>query len=237
MTTSFYVPPTSFRDNYVRLPQEEAHHATRVLRKRAGDEIVVVDGEGGWHRVRLDQVDDQYVGGTVVDTRRDVGEPRYRLRIGLALLKNRNRYETFLEKAVELGVAEVVPLLTERTQKQRLRRKRAENILVAAMKQSGRSRLVQLHVPQALDDVLGGAEEDELRCICHEAEEATNLLDLVQGSAASIRVLVGPEGGFTEDEVARAREAGYRVVGLGPRRLRAETAALAVAAGVSLVRT
>lgn len=236
MTTAFYAPPENIHGQKVRLPDDEAHHAARVLRKQPGDEIVVVDGAGGWYRVRLEQVDRRQVTGSIVAAQREVGEPRYRLRLGLAVLKNRNRFETFLEKAAELGVAEVVPLLTERTEKTGFKLQRAHNILLAAMKQCGRSRLVRLTDPQPLETVLHAAGAD-LRLLCHEQAETDHAFAehlRTHRSATSIDVLIGPEGGFTDAEVEAARAAGWSVASLGTRRLRAETAALTAAAGVAL---
>ena len=246
MTTSFYAPPSAFREpDYVELPEEEAAHAVQVLRKRPGDEIVVVDGDGGWYRVRLDQLDRRKAAGKILERRREVGEPVYELSIGLSLLKSRHRFETFLEKAVELGVGEVLPLLTHRTEQRRFRVDRARKILLAAMKQSGRSRLVRLAEPQPLADVLrdnsvAPGSGQALTLIGHERIAPEHSLSLAlagQPSARTIRILIGPEGGFTEEEVAQARQAGYAPVSLGPRRLRAETAALVVASTVMITRS
>jgi len=246
MTTSFYAPPSAFREpDYVELPEEEAAHAVQVLRKRPGDEIVVVDGDGGWYRVRLDQLDRRKAAGKILERRREVGEPVYALSIGLSLLKSRQRFETFLEKAVELGVGEVVPLMTHRTEQRRFRVERARKILLAAMKQSGRSRLVRLAEPQPLADVLrynnvAPGSGQALTLIGHERTAPEHSLSLAlagQPSARTIRILIGPEGGFTEEEVAQARQAGYAPVSLGPRRLRAETAALVAASTVMITRS
>lgn len=237
MTTFFYAPPPAFRGTVVVLPDEEARHVARVLRKQPGDEIVVVDGEGGWHRVALDHVDRRQVAGHVVETRREVGEPAYELSLGVAVLKNRSRFETVLEKAVEVGVREVVPLLTERTERERVKEARSHNILVAAMKQSQRCRLVELHEPTTFEDALVGAFD--LSLLCHEqAGVERHVLDVLraQRGARRIRVWIGPEGGFSDDEVACAAAAGFLPVSLGPRRLRAETAALVAATAVMLAR-
>ncbi|HET6568072.1 MAG TPA: RsmE family RNA methyltransferase [Rhodothermales bacterium] len=238
MTTSYYVPPENVRGNVLLLPEEEAHHAARVLRARPGDEIVAVDGQGGWYRAEVDQADKRSVSARIVERRSGVGEPPYELTIGLAVLKNPGRFETFLEKAVELGVRRVVPLVTERTEKARIKESRASNILVAAMKQCGRSRLVALDDPRPLADFLGRCA-DGLRLICHEQTEPEHAIarQLEQRlSAATMSVLVGPEGGFSDAEIRQAAEAGFVPVSLGPRRLRAETAALAAAAAVMLLR-
>ena len=129
--------------------------------ERTGDEIVVVDGEGGWYRVRLDHVDRSNAAGVILETRREVGEPAYVLSIGLGLLKNRGRFETFLEKAVELGVGEVIPLQTLRTEVAHLKMQRAGKVIVAAMKQSGRSRLVRLAEPQHLPRIIMARAAEE----------------------------------------------------------------------------
>jgi 16S rRNA (uracil1498-N3)-methyltransferase len=235
VTTTFYVPPSHIQNDRVVLPDDEARHAVRVLRHAPGDEIVVVDGAGGRYRVRLTETDKRSAAGEVVAAEREVGEPSYRLRIGLGTLKNASRFETFAEKAVELGVAEIVPLVTERTERMSLKAQRMENILVAAMKQSGRSRIPTLAEPQPLANAL--AEAADLRILCHESADPEAMLPRVLSQArgmSAITVLVGPEGGFSEEEVAEAEEAGWRVASLGPRRLRAETAAIVAAAAIML---
>jgi 16S rRNA (uracil1498-N3)-methyltransferase len=234
MTTTFYAPPDHFAGGRVRLPEDEARHAVRVLRHGVGDELVVVDGEGGRHRVRLTRADKQAAEGEVLATEREVGEPPFPVRIALAPLKQPARFETFVEKAVELGVTEIVPLLTARTEQTRLKGDRLHGILVAAMKQSGRTRLPTFRDPTPLRALLDAPLEG-LRLICHEAAapEAALAARLAEAPRPlPVTALVGPEGGFTEAEVAEAEAAGWAVVSLGPRRLRAETAALTVAAAV-----
>lgn len=237
MTTTFYAPASSIRGERVVLPAEEARHAVRVLRKRAGDEVVVVDGAGGWHRVRLDRVDEEQAMGTVLETRHGVGEPSYDLTIALGLLKSRNRFETFAEKAVELGVGAIVPLRTRRTEKMGIKAERTQRILTAAMKQCGRSCLPSLVEPTSLSDVVGETGTYDAALIAHERTpdglSIGGALAAVSG-AARVLVLIGPEGGFTDEEVQRAVEAGCTPVWLGPRRLRAETAGIAAAAAVQL---
>lgn len=224
------------------LPEDEARHAARTLRKQPGDEIVVVDGDGGWHRVRLHHVDKQQVVGAIVETRREIGEPSYHLTIGIGLLKNRNRFETFVEKAVELGVSAIWPLQTARTEKESIRETRTHNILVAAMKQCGRTRLPALAEPQSFDAALEAAQAGAI-LIAHEQVESgqdlASVLRRLDGSHAAeqpmrVAVFIGPEGGFTDDEVRAVQAAGGQPVSLGPRRLRTETAALTAAAAAML---
>ncbi|MEM6645626.1 MAG: RsmE family RNA methyltransferase [Bacteroidota bacterium] len=238
MTTTFYAPPACFHGNHVSLPPDEARHAVRVLRMREGDAMVVVDGVGGWHEVEVTQVGRDRAEGVVHATRREVGEPSYDLTLGVALLKQASRFEFILEKAVELGACRIVPLITHRTEKPRLKQQRAEHIVVAAMKQSGRTRLPVLDAPASLTDVLASSA-DGLRAICHEATDLAHQLaaQLEQEASRRATILVGPEGGFTDEEIASAVRCGWRPAALGPRRLRAETAAVTAAAAVMLAWT
>lgn len=237
MPATFFVPSSSVSaDSRVLLPQDEARHAVRVLRKRRGDEVCVVTGEGMWYRVRLEEVTGQRVTGHILETRVDVGEPSYHLSIGLALLKNRSRFEIFLEKAVELGVSEIIPLETARTETASFRQARARHIMISAMKQCGRSRLTRLRTPEQLMQLLETPVSSTAFLAHEQADPAETLAAALRGCAAQarLRILVGPEGGFTDDEIVTANRRGYRVVSLGPRRLRAETAALSAAATVMM---
>ncbi|GAB5521576.1 MAG: RsmE family RNA methyltransferase [Rhodothermales bacterium] len=238
MTTTFYAPPDHFDNGYVRLPPDEARHAVRVLRMRQGDPLVVVDGIGGWHEVELTQVQRDQAEGIVRVAKRGVGEPSYDLTLGIALLKQASRFEFILEKAVELGVQRIVPLLTHRTEKPRLKQQRAEHILVAAMKQSGRTRLPVLEQPTPLSEMLETTPQG-LRVLCHEATNPAHQLvaQLQQHSSTAATILIGPEGGFTDTEVGVAEQHGWQPASLGPRRLRAETAAVTAAAAVMLAWT
>lgn len=228
MTTNFYAPPSALRSSRVVLPEDEARHARTVLRVQEGDEIVVVDGEGGWYRVRVDHLDSGQVVGTMVERRKEVGEPGLDVTVGIGLLKKRRRFETFVEKAVELGVGCIVPLRTRRTEPESIREDRLRNVMIAAVKQCRRSRLPELADPQTLEALLIEAKA-ELRLVCHARDDAIPIRRAVDefGSFSSALVVVGPEGGFASEEVRRAVESGCTPVSLGARRLRTETAGLA----------
>lgn len=235
MTTAFYAPPSAFRGDRVILPDEEARHAATVLRKGPGASIVVVDGEGGWHRVELDHVSRSQVVGTRIETRREVGELGVPFTLGVGVLKNRNRFETLVEKAVELGASTILPLLTDRTERETIREDRIHNLLVAALKQCGRSRLPSVPAPRPFSAVIAN-DADGLSLVCHEAVGADGPLwnSLQATDPRAVTILIGPEGGFTDEEVDEAETAGFTPVSLGRRRLRTETAGMAAAAAVSL---
>ncbi len=243
MTTVFYAPPDAFTappggapgeiaaGSHLVLPEAEARHATRVLRLRAGAEIAVVDGVGGWHRVRLVHTEIGRAIGEVVGTERPAPPPP--LRLALALLKSDERFEYALEKAVELGVTEIVPLDTARVEAgARFRSERARAAMVAAMKQSLRATLPRLHRPALLASVLGPAS-----VVLHEGAPLTDALAglrLASTDEAPLTLVVGPEGGFSDAEIEAARAAGSPIASLGAARLRADTAAIVAVALVAL---
>lgn len=218
----------------LELSEEESRHARKVLRVVEGDRITVVDGVGGTHVVRITQVGKRSVAGAVESSRSEEGEPVRALHIALGILHQPARWETFLEKAVELGCTRVTPMITARTQKTRMKQHRLQQIMISALKQSGRSRLPILDEPTDFADVLSSGAE--VRVLCHESSpDAPTLTALLSGDAedAGLAVLIGPEGGFSDEEVAQAEGHGWKTVWLGARRLRAETAAVTVAAVVS----
>ena len=204
------------------------------MRLGVGDEIVVVDGAGSTFHVELETLTGKRAVGRILSRTSDAGEPAQPIHASMALLKNASRWEVFIEKAVELGCTRITPLLTQRTLKVRFNRRRSDAILVAALKQSGRSRLPILDDPIKLRHLLKEKEEDTLGVICHEASlEAMSFSTVLAKADSGVSLLVGPEGGFTEEEVTLADDAGYHRIWLGARRLRAETAAIAALSVVS----
>lgn len=216
------------------LSEDESRHALKVLRVEEGERITVVDGIGGTFLVKVGPIMRKRISGLIVERTENEGESGRPMHIALSILNQPARWETFLEKAVELGCSRITPLISERTQSPRLKMRRMHAIVISALKQSGRSRMPQLDDPTKLSEVLETAEGT--RIICHESSPEAKRLDQILGEQAldaSMTAVIGPEGGFSEGEIARANELGWTTVWLGPRRLRAETAAMTVAATVS----
>lgn len=197
---------------------EEAHHLARVLRIRVGERFVAFDGTGVEAEAEVLSVGPQ-VHARVLGTRRpDVEAPRD-VTLYLALVKG-ERFDWAVEKATELGVARIVPLETERTEVRdpgEARRKRWQRLAASAAAQSGRVRVPEVAAPEKLPLALADAPRPAVL--------------LAPGGGAfpahPSALFIGPEGGFTEAEVEAARASGVQPVGLGPRILRVETAALA----------
>jgi 16S rRNA (uracil1498-N3)-methyltransferase len=236
----FLVPPQNVRDGRFHLEPAESRHLAVVLRKKPGDEVRLFDGADRSYRARLESVSPERVSGAVLSE--EAGGPAlpYRLRLFQGLPKG-DKLEFILEKATELGAAEIVPVDTERSVARvppdRLAAKRArwEKTVLAAAKQCGRKDLPKVSAPLSLDEALALCAPGELTLLPWEGEERLSLKEALRGAVpapATINVFIGPEGGFSPAEVERARARGALPVTLGPLILRTETAAVAAAAAV-----
>lgn len=249
VSSVFYAPPGKHSGDTLFLPPDEAHHALRVRRIHPNEELVVVDGEGGWFRAvqagnGAAPCPPGHLPLRILVERREVGESHWRLTLAQAVAKGK-AFDTLVEKATELGVAAILPLITERVVARRDpgesagRRERWQRIALAAMKQCGRSRLPGILEPIRLADLAGRFREyDAVVCAsCLETsrtvEEAIRRSGEERDIPTSILALVGPEGGFTAQEEELAVAAGAIPITLGPRTLRTETAGAVIAALVA----
>jgi len=229
----FFVPPESLRSERVPLSEEIAHHLATVLRLPVGEEILLLDGEGTVCRCRLESLSRRAAVAGVLE-RRQQREGVLPVRLLQGLPKG-EKMELVLQKGTELGLAAFTPVLAARSvptpsaERGEKRLRRWERIVREAAQQSRRVVLPCLDGVLPLDEALRQSRE-ELRLLLWE--EASRPLAEVLPVAAprDVAVLVGPEGGFSAEEVAAARAAGFIPVGLGPRILRSETAGLALAA-------
>ena len=227
MSQRFFVDDPIGDAQRIQLTGREAQHLGRVMRAKPGDEVVVFDGEGTEFLARVDALGRSEVELSVVEKIDVDRELSLSITLAVAMPKG-DRQKWLVEKAVELGVATIVPLKTNRgvAQPKSSAMKRLKRSVVEASKQCGRNRLLQLPDPMTLDEVIDSAAgEDAFRLMAHPGG------DPLRTAQASVPcwIAIGPEGGFTDQETAAAAEADWRMVGLGPRILRIETAALALA--------
>ena len=238
----FFVSPHCIDGDAVALSGPVARQLARVLRSRPGDQIVVLDDSGWEHLVTLQAVDPDVVRGAVTERRPSSGEPGVEITIYQGVLKG-DRFELALQKGTELGVSAFVPTFCARSVPRRTddawaagRYTRWRRILTEAAEQSGRGKLPTLREPvtfaAACDEVEGMA------LIPWEEEQGEGIRMALaswkreDGGSPSISVFIGPEGGFTLDEIEYARARGIQSVGLGNRTLRAETAGLAAVTAI-----
>ncbi|MFN2576602.1 MAG: 16S rRNA (uracil(1498)-N(3))-methyltransferase [Pyrinomonadaceae bacterium] len=236
----FYAPPQafSFDAKSVALSAEETRHARDVLRLKSGDEVYVFDGTGREVRGNIENLardsSEVSVTGEVEPAR---GESPLKLTLAVALLKG-EKFDLVVQKMAELGVARVIPLATQRGDVRRRndddaghKVTRWRRIALEATKQCGRARLMEIEAPLPFDNLIMRRKGDELRLMF--SERGGTSLAVAAGQAeepCDITAVVGSEGGWTEDEIDQAREADWRIVTLRGRILRAETAAIVVAA-------
>ena len=229
---------SDIRDGIVRLDPEESGHCVRVLRHRAGDEISVIDGTGPLYRCRLTGDDPRGAVAEIVDTLPAFGAHPYRLTLAVCPTKNIDRYEWFVEKATEIGVDAIAPVIGDHSERKVLRTDRLERLVLSAAKQSLKGSIPRILPPQSVREFIAGSGPEALRLIAYCDESLPQRCGIVEALAdcrgRDIAVLIGPEGDFSPAEVAAALEAGFIPVHLGPSRLRTETAALTAVQAVYL---
>ena len=221
------------------LRDDEAHHATRSLRLRIGEALMATDLEGTCYQAELSSIHEEKKGTiaecSIINVLPEYHESRRKLILAQAILQQPSRFEEIVEKATELGVSAFIPLLTERTEKKQINRERLQRILREATKQVSRARKPLLDEPKKLTDVIAATIADQTLILLHEGTSVdASLSSTLSSVTGDVVLLVGPEGGFTEDEVSAAQSRGALVASLGSRRLRAETAAIAAVSLVAL---
>lgn len=227
---------------YCRLDADESTHCIRVLRHRSGEEIDVIDGLGTLYHCRLTLDSPKGAEAEILETQPGWGSHPYRLTIGCCPTKNNDRFEWFVEKATELGVDRIVPLIGEHSERKVYKTERAQRIALSATKQSLKARIPEIAEPQEVKSFIAAAPEARpaLRLIAYCFEDPTvprrSICEVLkeQADVKDIAVLIGPEGDFSPEEAALALEHGYIPIHLGPSRLRTETAAVTAVEAVYL---
>jgi 16S rRNA (uracil1498-N3)-methyltransferase len=221
-----FVPRAAEDAPRVRIVGSPLRHL-RTLRLRPGERVILFDDDGAEHEVELSRVADRAAEGVIVATRRPNRESAFDLVLAPALLKG-DRMDLVVEKATELGVRRIAPVVSRHVVGRGARVERWRRIAAAAAEQCGRTQVPAVDAPIDLP-ALVRAVWPPLRILAWEGERAVSFESLPAAAGAAIAI-VGPEGGFAPDEVDAARDAGFAPVALAPRILRAETAAIVTAA-------
>jgi 16S rRNA (uracil1498-N3)-methyltransferase len=233
----FYIPDYDGVQKEITLDEDTSRHVVQVLRMRDGEKLNLTDGKGNLLSTEI--VDDHKKHCQVKVTALSVTPHASRkITIGISLLKNSARFEWFLEKATEIGINDIIPLICDRTEKQKFREDRMKNILVSAMLQSQQCWLPVLHQPIDYElmfrqaDVIQASQKFIAHCI---EDQKRNLSDLVNETLPLQIILIGPEGDFTGEEIQLAIHNHFDAVSLGDTRLRAETAGVVAATILKIV--
>ena len=221
----FYTPDV-ISDTY-SLNEEESKHCIKVLRLQQGTVLQLVDGKGGLYEAIIQDPHPKKTTLKIVKVTRNYGKRNHYIHIGLAPTKNIERIEWFLEKATEIGVDEITPLICDRSERKDLKIDRLNKVITSAVKQSIKAYHPKLNEPQRFKDFLIAAPSSH-KYIAHCIEsEKTTLKHKIELNSDYL-VIIGPEGDFTPLEVKEALNANFIPITLGDSRLRTETAALEV---------
>lgn len=230
----FFVPPGAIAGREVALPPDMARRLAKVLRLQRGDHVVLADGAGRDYEVELREVSARAASAFVVGERPSPAEPSLTLVLYQSLVRPQ-RFDLVLEKGTEIGVSRFVPLLSGRaqvrTQAASQRAQRWRRIVTEAAEQCGRGRVPAVDPPAPFEEAVRTGRG--LRLIPWESERSQGLrsyLRALEERPATVSLIIGPEGGFAQEEVELARRAGCVPVSLGPRILRSETAGIVAAA-------
>lgn len=214
-----------------QLPETESRHCTRVLRLGVGDEIEVVDGMGGIHLCKISGADGRQCFVEIIESRTEQPHWRHDITLAIAPTKNTDRIEWLAEKVTEMGINSIIPIKCRHSERKELKTERISKILVSAMKQSLKATLPQLYQMTPIADVIKSATGQKFIAYCGPEAE-TNDFSQLYIPGHDVTVMIGPEGDFSEEEVAAAIASGFTPVTLGKSRLRTETAALYAIAAI-----
>jgi 16S rRNA (uracil1498-N3)-methyltransferase len=217
----FYTPELS--GTTYTLDETESKHCVRVLRLEQGDEITLVDGRGGFFTAEIVDTNPKRCAVKMIKSELNFGLRNFQVHIAIAPTKNIERIEWFLEKATEIGINRVTPLLCRFSERKEIKTERLEKVMVSAMKQSLKAYLPQLDPLTKFNDFISQPFDGQ-KFIAHCDEQHRDLLKKLVVPNQKYLILIGPEGDFSSEEIELAIKAGFHPVSLGDSRLRTETA-------------
>ena len=204
-------------------------HIVKVLRKQKGDQIEVTDGELSVYKCEIKSIDKDKIVCTIIRKEFDINELKNNVTLFISHLKNMNRFEMAIEKSVELGVKNIYPVITEHTVNKKgissIRLNRLKSIIISAMEQSQRCYLPKIHSSLSFDELIKTSDDTEQKIVMYESADSINNISKDK-TEDEVALLIGPEGGFSKNEIEILKNNNWQVRSLGSRKLRAETAAI-----------
>ncbi len=231
MNQLFYTP--RIQDGLATLDEEESRHLIMVMRRKVGDRLWVTDGLGRYYEAEIAETGKKNAFVRIIAEKGQETVPAFSLHVAIAPTKQMDRLEWFVEKATEIGINEITPLICQRSERDKLRIDRLQKVALSAMKQSLRARLPQINEPTPCKAFIKSAEADQ-KYIPWCADSPQPHLQHLLKPMGRILIMIGPEGDFSTDEVTLAQQHGFLPVSLGAARLRTETAALYAVNAVQL---
>jgi len=229
----FYTPDIT--SNEYTLNEEESRHCNKVLRLNLGDQVFLVDGKGGFYEAEISLAGKKLVTLKVTHAQQNYQQRNHHLHIAVAPTKNIDRLEWFLEKATEIGIDEITPIICERSERKIVKEERLFKVITSAVKQSLQAYHPVLNPAISLSDFIK-KEQQGLKMVAHcvAGEPRQHISELIQPHG-HYTILIGPEGDFSPQEIASTLASGFQPLTLGNTRLRTETAALAACFEVNYI--
>ncbi len=234
----FYIEPNSINDGIALLDKTESHHALSVMRLSVGEMVLLVDGLGNAHRGEIVTAKkNKAIEVKIHSSVRNFGETDSIVTLAAGMSTN-SKFDTVVEKATELGVKRIIPLLCEKgkvklddPKRIKTKQTRYNKIAMAAMKQCRRSYLPEIVTPTSFDDCMLQIDDESLNLIFHPSQKSIKLSEIdFSSNLKRVTIIVGPESGFSQNEIDKATEENIIPVSLGERILRTETASPAILA-------
>lgn len=231
-TNLFYAPGITLP--VFQLSTEESKHLVKVLRMKAGDEILFTDGKGMLYHCRIAEANPRGCFVEVLKEEKGADRRNFFLQMAVAPTKNINRFEWFLEKATEMGIDRITPFISEHSERKTVKTERLNRVITAAMKQSLKTFHPVLDEAVRFEELIRQPFEGE-KFIAYIDSAVTLELSKAYHRGSHALILIGPEGDFSPEEVEAAKSFGFVPVKLGPSRLRTETAAVAACHTINLL--
>ena len=212
------------KSDYFALPEKEAKHCLKVLRLKKNDIVHLTDGKGYLYTGIIETLAPKECIIKIIDSHKEA-KKNASIHIAVSPTKNTDRFEWFIEKATEIGVDIITPVICERTERKVIKPERLNKILISAIKQSLRTYLPELKEITKFEKLISSAEE-QIKLIAHCNENEKKTIKELYNNNSNVLIIIGPEGDFTETEIKKAINLGFKSVTLGKSRLRTETAAI-----------
>ena len=230
----FYTPTIESTATIFTLDEAESKHAVKVLRLTVGDKLSLVDGKGIFFEAEITQAHPKKCELKIISSTKE-NHTKPNIHIAIAPTKNNDRLEWFVEKSTEIGIAEITPLICQRSERKTLNIDRLEKTAISAMKQSLKATMPIINEPVFLKDFIKNAPKQKNQFIAHCLDNTEkHLMELCTKNEAAL-VLIGPEGDFTKEEIDLAIKNNFKPISLGKSRLRTETAGLVACHTINLI--
>ncbi len=219
----FYAPDLTLNTDFYIFDKDESRHIIKSLRKKDNDKLFLTNGLGGWFEAEITDANPKQTQIKILSSQQKSVSP-FNIHVAIAPTKSNERYEWFLEKATEIGINEITPIVSRYSERKKINKARLDKILVSAMKQSLQVYKPRLNDLIKLEDFINQdfGTAQKLMAYCQAEDALSSAINSVQ----NILILIGPEGGFSDLEVQKAKAAGFVTAIISPHRLRTETAGL-----------